>query len=271
MQLFSKLLLMAGILGGWVNTSAQVFSNDDLTITRFENNMWVVETSDKTTMYIIEGSEKALLIDTGTKCEKLDEVVRHITQKPLTVVITHAHSDHSGNIGFFGEIWLHPADTVLLPKSYKGVVSYMADGQIFDLGGTRLEVVHTPGHTPGSVVLLDRASGNCYSGDSFGSGQVWLQLRPFSPISTYVASCIKMEELMDQGIRKIYCGHYPHANKAFDKTYITDMRQLAEALEAGTAADPEPYPIKLNSMGSFNPMMVTRGEAKIVYEPGRLK
>src|SRR5665647_2004767 len=77
--------------------SALVFTNADLTISKLEDGLWVINTTDKASMYIIEGSQKAMLIDTGTKCEKLDEVVRHITNKPLYVVITHLHSDHASN------------------------------------------------------------------------------------------------------------------------------------------------------------------------------
>jgi len=264
----SKPLFLAAfiILASYLSASAQVFKNNDLEISKLEDHVWVVETTDKTTMYIIEGTEKAMLIDTGTKCEKLDEVVRKITQKPLYVVITHAHGDHDGNINYFKEIYLHPADTVLLGKSYKGKVNFVKDGEIFDLGGTKIEVAHMPAHTPGSIVLLDRKAGICFSGDAFGSGQVWLQLRPFAPMKTYISSCKKMERLMDEGITKIYCGHYPYVKKAYNKQYITEMRTLAEALVNGTAPKATPHPQKV-SIGCENPMMVTQGEATIVFDP----
>ena len=258
------------LLTGWLTASAQVFKNNDLTISKLEDHVWVVETTDKTTMYIIEGNDKAMLIDTGTKCEKLDEVVRTITKKPLYVVITHAHGDHDGNIGYFKEIYLHPADTILLGKSYKGIVHFVKDGEVFDLGGKKIEVSHMPAHTPGSIVLLDRQAGTCYSGDAFGSGQVWLQLRPYSPMKTYIESCKKMEMLMDNGITKVYCGHYPYVKKAYNKQYITEMRTLAEALVNGTAPEAKPHPQKV-SIGSDHPMMVTLGEATIVFDPEHIK
>lgn len=252
------------------NINAQVFQNKDLSISKLEDNMWVVETSDKTTMYLIEGTQKAMLIDVGTQCDNLDSIIGLITKKPLYVVITHAHHDHAGNIGYFKEIYLHAADTVLLTKSYKGKVNFVKDGDIFNLGGTRIEVSHMPAHTPGSIVLLDRKAGNCYSGDAFGSGQVWLQLRPFAPMQTYVNSCKKMEDLMDKGITKVYCGHYPYVKKAYDKSYVTAMRTLAEDLIKGTAPESKPHPAKI-PIACENPMMTTRGEVAIVYDPSRLK
>lgn len=266
----SFLILVVLAFSGWFASAQSVFKNNDLEISKLEEKVWVIETTDKTTMYLIEGTEKALLIDTGTKCEKLDEVVRKITQKPLDVVITHAHGDHAGNIRFFNEIYIHPADTVLLDKTYKGKVHFVNDGYIFNLGGKKIEVSYMPAHTPGSIVLLDRKAGSCYSGDAFGSGQVWLQLRPYAPMKTYIESCKKMEKLMDGGITKIYCGHYPYVKKAYTKQYITEMRALAEALVNGTAPKATPHPQKV-SIGSDNPMMVTLGEATIVFDSDHIK
>jgi hydroxyacylglutathione hydrolase len=267
----SNLLFLFLILFLWNSASAQsVFKNDDLEISQLEDHVWVIETTDKTTMYLIEGTKKAMLIDTGTKCEKLDEVIRKITQKPLYVVITHAHGDHDGNIQYFKEIYLHPADTVLMGKTYKGKINFVNEGYVFDLGGKKIKVSQMPAHTPGSIVLLDKNAGSCYSGDAFGSGQVWLQLRPFAPMSSYVNSCKKMEKLMDEGITKIYCGHYPYVKKAYNKQYITEMRTLAEALVNGTAPKATPHPQKV-SIGSEHPMMVTQGDATIVFDQEHIK
>ena len=263
-------LTLCCLLATFITSKAQVFKNKDLSITKLEKDMWVVETSDMTTMYIIEGTKKALLIDTGTKCDKLDSVVGLITKKPLFVVITHAHGDHAGNIHYFNQIYLHQADMSLLDPSYKGKVNFVKDGDIFDLGGKQIEVKHMPAHTPGSIVLIDKKAGNCYSGDAFGSNQVWLQLKPYSPMKTYIESCAKMEKLMDEGITKIYCGHYPYVKKAYDKQYITEMRTLAEKLVNGTAPKAEPHPQKV-SIGSANPMMVTLGGATIVFDPDHIK
>jgi glyoxylase-like metal-dependent hydrolase (beta-lactamase superfamily II) len=85
-------------------------------------------------------------------------------------------------------------------------------------------------------------------------------------MQTYINSCKKMEKLMDEGITKIYCGHYPYVKKAYNKQYITEMRQLAESIVEGTAPEAKPHPQKV-SIGSEHPMMVNLGEATIVYDP----
>ncbi len=268
MKKITFVVILTICFGFFFKTNGQVFQNEELTITKVENNMWVIETYDKTTMYLVEGTKKALLIDTGTKIAKLDSIINLITKKPLMVVITHAHHDHAGNIHFFKEIWMHPADTLLLREKYNGVKHFVKDGDIFDLGGTQIEVSHMPAHTPGSIVLLDRKAGICYSGDAFGSNDVWLQLKPLAPMQTYVNSCLKMEKIMDSGVTKIYCGHYPYVKKAFDKSYIVTMRNLAEGLINGTGPEPKPYAQKV---GCPNPMAVTSGEATIVFDPDYVK
>lgn len=272
MSKLSILLFLFLTPGLWLPALSQVFKNSELSVTKLEENMWVIETTDNTCMYIIEGTRKAMLIDTGTQCEKLDSIVRLITKKPLYVVITHLHGDHAGNMNQFGEIWFHEADTVLMNMGgpYNGKIHFVPDGYKFDLGERIIEVKHMPGHTPGSVVLLDKKAGNCFSGDAFGSGQVWLQLRPFSPMTTYISSCKKMEKLMEEGITKIYCGHYPYVKKPFDKSYIADMRELAGSLDNGTVTGAKPYPVKV-SIGGDNPMIVTKGQAGIVYDQEHIK
>lgn len=263
---FAVFALIASVV-----SAQQVFQNEELAITQLEPDMWVFETADNTTLYLVEGSEKALLIDTGTKISALDSIVRLITQKPLYVAVTHIHVDHAGNMNYFDDIYYHPADSSLLHRvpAYPGRVHYLAEGDVFDLGNKKIEVQLMPGHTPGSVILLDRETGNCYSGDAFGSGHVWLQLRPHVSMAVYAESCRRMERLMDDGITKIYCGHYPHVKRAFDKTYIRDMRQLAEQLSAGTAPEGKLYPYKV-SIGTQTPMSVTFGSATIVYDPDNI-
>ncbi|MCX7984446.1 MAG: MBL fold metallo-hydrolase [Bacteroidetes bacterium] len=238
-----------------------------VSITKLEHGFWVLEGSDYTTMYLIEGMKKALLIDTGRDIEGLDSLVHRITDKPLIVVLTHAHFDHAGNIGSFPAIWMHPADTVLLQREYRGTINFVNDGDKFDLGDVTIEVSHMPGHTPGSIVLLDKKNGRCFSGDAFGANHVWLQLKPHVPLQIYVQSCSKMEKLMDDGIQKLYCGHYIYAKRPYDKSYITAMRELAEALLNGTAPDAKPYPQKV---GCLTPMFVTHGPATIVFDPESL-
>jgi len=248
----------------------EVFKNSELTINKLEQGVWVVETSDFTTMYIVEGTQRALLIDTGTKCEALDEVVRKITSKPLDVVITHNHLDHAGNIRYFNEVFMHPLDTTVRMGeiTFHGKYRWLKDGDVFDLGGRKIEVVLTPGHTPGSIVLLDPAVNAVYSGDAIGSGQVWMQLKPHVPMKTYYETCVRLEKIMkEQDITKIYCGHYPYLKRALPMSYLIEMKDLAKRLSDGdtTGSVPQRMPFQ-SDIFCEKPASVTNGMATIVYD-----
>ena len=249
----------------------EVYKNADLTISKLKDKIWVVETADMTTMYIIEGEKNAMLIDTGTKCEDLDKVVSKITSKPLQVVLTHVHPDHAGNIGYFDEIYLHPADTVLLGSyNYKGKLNFIKEGYVFDLGGIKIDIFLMPGHTPGSIVLVDKQAGDCFSGDAFGSGKVWMQLEPHVPMITYFESCERMEKMMQAGIDKLWCGHYPYVKNYFGIDYIRKMKNLAKRLIDGdqNGATPAMMPPGMNFGGK--PMTLSDGNVAIVYNAEKI-
>jgi glyoxylase-like metal-dependent hydrolase (beta-lactamase superfamily II) len=262
-------LLLLAFVAVSIVSAQEVFKNNEVTISQLDKGVWVVETFDMTTMYIVEGKDKAMLIDTGTKCEGLDEIVRKITQKPLYVVLTHNHGDHSGNVNYFDEVYLHPLDTTVIAKPYKGKYHWMKEGDVFDLGGRKLEVFLMPGHTPGSIVLLDKTIHACYAGDAFGSGEVWMQLRPHVPMKTYHESCVRMEKIMrEQNISKLYVGHYPYLKKALDLQYLLDMKSLAKQLFEGDTSGSKPY--QYSSGRSLRPdekpASIKKGEAVIVYD-----
>jgi glyoxylase-like metal-dependent hydrolase (beta-lactamase superfamily II)/putative NADPH-quinone reductase len=249
------------------STLKEVFKNDDLTISLIDKGTWVVETADRTTMYILEGKKRAMLIDTGTKCEALDDVVRKITKKPFDVVLTHNHNDHAGNIHYFDEVYMHPGDSLIpLATPYNGKFIWLNNGDRFDLGERIVEVYHLPGHTPGSIVLVDRSINAAFTGDTFGSGLVWMQLRPHCPMTMYYESCIRMEKLMkDLNLTKLYVGHYPHVNRTLDMKYILGMKDLAKRLSEGDTAgaidQPTPYVLACDK-----PMALKNSETMIVFD-----
>ena len=204
----------------------EVFKNDDVVFHQIDDHTWVGSghLMASESLYLVEGSNKALLIDAGTKIKDLDKIVATITKKPVMLVATHVHPDHVGeSIDVFPELYINQADTVNIQQfmpNYKGTVKYLKDEQLIDLGGRTIEVVFTPAHTPGSTSFIDKAAGYGFSGDSFGSGNLLLT----GDFSTLLATCQKMSSIMEKyGIKILYPGHY------FGKNVETKQRVDDEA------------------------------------------
>jgi hydroxyacylglutathione hydrolase len=213
----------------------EVFKNDDIIFRQIDEHTWVGtgHMMSNESLYLVEGSDKAVLIDAGTKIKDLDKIIASITGKPVMLVATHVHPDHTGaSIDAFPEIYINPADTVNIPQmmpNYKGEVKFLKDGQMIDLGGRTLDVVFTPAHTPGSTTFIDKAAGYGFSGDSFGSGNLLLSL----DFSTLLATCRKMSSIMEKyGIKTLYPGHYFGMN-AETKQRVDDMATISSEALAG--------------------------------------
>lgn len=214
-----------------------VYEGPDVIIRRIDEHTWEGNghLMANETIYIIEGEEKTILLDAGTRIDGLRKIVSGITPKPITLIATHVHPDHTGSaIHDFEEIWINAADTPNVPifmADYKGKINYLEDGQVFDLGGRRIEVIFTPGHTPGSATFFEldgRKWG--YSGDAFGSGNLLLTTN----FSTLLATTTRIEAYMKRhGIEKMYPGHYMGSNPETLQR-ISDLKLMSVQMIEGS-------------------------------------
>lgn len=213
-----------------------VYEGQDIIIRQIDEHTWEGNGHlvANETVYIIEGEKSALLIDAGTRITDLDKIVASITSKPVTLVATHVHGDHTGSaINYFPEIWINAADMVNVEtnmKGYNGKINYLSDGQVFDLGGRYIEVVFTPGHTPGSTTFFDKEAHYGFSGDSFGSTNLLLT----SNFSTLLSTCTRIEKYMEKyGIEKLYPGHY-HGTNPETLRRVRDLARMSAEMLDGT-------------------------------------
>ncbi|MDO4547454.1 MAG: MBL fold metallo-hydrolase [Clostridia bacterium] len=143
--------------------------------------VWMVIDYDSDKIYLIEGANKALVVDTGMAAEGADlyAYVSTITDKPIELFVTHWHGDHIKCIDSFvaaqRPVYMHPIDIPLTvgntnhPDTVREEhFTPIQDGHLFDLEGVELETILLPGHTDGSIMLLDRKHGLLYSGDAIG-------------------------------------------------------------------------------------------------------
>lgn len=214
-------------------TEKTVFSNEDVEIHQIDEHTWhgnghlVYNES----IYLIEGETSAILIDAGTRLPGLRKIVEDIVKKPVSLVISHAHGDHIGAISEWDTVWINAADEAILPEgAYHGVKRYLTDGQIIDLGGRSIEVVFTPGHTPGSTTFLDREAHYGFSSDAFGSGNLLV----FTDLSTEIASCQRLARFLEKyEIKYLYPGHYWGDNLETPQR-VHDVAKICEGILDGS-------------------------------------
>lgn len=170
------------------------------------HGIWRI-TEEGVYMYLVEGDDRALLIDTGFGRGDLAGLVASLTALPVTVVNTHVHPDHEGGNGQFPRVHLHSAD-MYLSRFREGPCSLVqvGEGYIFHLGNRSLMVLENPGHTPGSISLWDAQAGILFSGDSLGANTHWLFLDESLPLRVFRDSLRQFRSMADV-IQAIYPAH----------------------------------------------------------------
>jgi glyoxylase-like metal-dependent hydrolase (beta-lactamase superfamily II) len=236
--------------------------------------------------FLVLGSERAALIDTGLAVGDLAACVRRITNLPVVVINTHYHHDHTGNNWRFEQIAIHRAGADPLargsdPTVTAGFISYigrvisaaetaapldqayfhlfegqsrprpfppgfdparyavrpstatllLGDGDRIELGRRRLRVVHTPGHTPDSICLLDSRSGVLFGGDTINTGPVYAQLDD-SDVPAFCRSCARLLE-MSTDVSLVAVAHF--GRTTIDRHFIQEHAAGFAAVLDGSA------------------------------------
>jgi len=242
------------------------FAAENYRIDDLGNGIWRIQAIQGTlsTVYVIEGKTEVLVIDACSGQEGLKEIVGNIAgSRVIKLALTHGHFDHSGGIKYFTDVYLHKADTGLLPKDVKMPYKYIDEGYVFDLGGRQVEVLSIPGHTPGSVAFYEKEGRFLFTGDGIGSTSVWAHISN-DPLTVYLASVKRLEGMKDR-ISEIYVGHHEQEKVKLTTQYITDMHMAAEGVLSGTIETTE-------YKNSFrNGRQAVYGSAVLIYNPDNLK
>jgi hydroxyacylglutathione hydrolase len=196
---------------------------------------------DSVCMYVLVGRDKALVVDTQTLTEfegkKIVDYVKDITNKPLVVVNTHPHGDHTAANAQFGEVYLSApgveeikagAARRNVPITY--TLKVVKEGDVFDLGDRQVEVIAIPAHSTGSIALLDRKAGYLFTGDEIDPGQV-VGMNP-EKIQLHHANMKKLYEKYYSRVNHIVPAHN---GAPVTKRYIKYFMDLDAKIIAGTA------------------------------------
>ncbi len=250
-------------------------------ITEIAPKTWCLSEFRLVNAFLLEGSEKAALIDTGCGIGHLAERVRELTDKPLIILLTHDHFDHTGGVFEFPDVpvYLHEADYCKMKETHEATFKVlktddynvmrkfyitsrgpircpnldqeelvslvptektpseftckpMKDGDIFDLGNRKLEVIHTPGHTDGEVSILDKKERILFTGDTANQGII-LARQPNNDKKLIKICNNTMKKLWDRE-NEYDCLGVGHDAVTMDKHIIKDYYDLTEGLLNGT-------------------------------------
>ena len=107
--------------------------------------------------FLIIGEQKALLVDSGVSGESALSIAKALTDKPVELICTHADRDHIAGNGEFCHFMMHPSEAANYYNMNNGTGTFIPveDNQILDLGRRKIRIILIPGHTPGSIALLD--------------------------------------------------------------------------------------------------------------------
>ena len=137
----------------------------DCEVIQINENSWRIEDSG-VRCFLLTGSEKALLIDSGRELHTARDIAESLTALPVSLLNTHADGDHIGSNGQFESFYMHPAEEAHYRRGGRGgTIIPVTEGDTLDLGGRELRIIDLPGHTPGSIAVLDVRNRVLISGD----------------------------------------------------------------------------------------------------------
>ena len=187
--------------------------------------------------HLIVGDERAILFDTGIGLLPIRPVVERITDRPVTVLNSHTHFDHVGGNAEFTSILAIDSDYTranmagfdhpriaadFVPEAFcadppPGIdldlihtrpwkaSRYIQDGEVLDLGGRRLEILHVPGHAPDATALLDSENGLLFTGDTFYAAALWLFV-PETNLDEYDRSITRLANI-EKDVKYLFGAH----------------------------------------------------------------
>ena len=187
-------------------------------------------------LWLVRGGRSSLLIDTGVGVAPLRPVVEALSGNPVICLLTHGHYDHIGGAHEFPDRRAHRLEAGILanpdPSStqWRGWLtrerfsraptavfdfdsysinpasptSLVDDGDRIDLGGRQVTIMHTPGHSPGLISILEAETGVLFTSDALYDGRMFFDLEG----SNRVHAARSIERLLATNAKSVHPGHF---------------------------------------------------------------
>jgi glyoxylase-like metal-dependent hydrolase (beta-lactamase superfamily II) len=211
--------------------------NDWFTIERIDEDTYSISEYchwEETHAYLLSGTEYSLIIDTGLGIMNIYEEVTKLTDKPVIAVATHIHWDHIGGHKYFPNFYVHRDEVNWLsgefPLSLEQIKGYviercelpasfniadyeffqgnatriLEDNDVIDIGGRSIQVLHTPGHSPGHMCFYEKSRGYLFTGDLVYKDTL-LAYYPSTDPEAYLASLEKISKLP---VKRVFPAHH---------------------------------------------------------------
>lgn len=187
--------------------------------------------------FLLAGREKALLVDTCMNVSGIRAKAEELTGLPVELINTHCDPDHTGANGEFERFYMHPAEEEKLRRfrGLSGELVPVQEGDTIDLGGRTVTVIDLPGHTPGSIGLLDHEARVLISGDTVQTGGI-VMLGPDRRIETLKAS---LEHLLANWSDRFDTVFPAHGEFPLPASILPELIESAAHVLAGDCV-PEP-------------------------------
>ena len=205
-------------------------------IIRIDENSWRIE-DGHVRFLLFCGAERAALIDTGMNRPDARQIAESLTDLPIILINTHADRDHiSGNCGF-DEFYMSPAEEEhYRSQGGKGKLNPIREGDVIDLGGRPLRIIDIPGHTQGSIAILDEKNRVLVSGDSVQDGNIFM-FGAHRDMDLYIAG-LEHLALYDGLYDEIYPMHGTFPVKPdLTRKLIAGAKEIMDGLATGTRVD----------------------------------
>lgn len=212
-------------------------------VRQLENDVYAITETASIHIYVILGSKEALVLDMGYGYGNLVEQIRQITDLPLRVIASHGHPDHALGAYQFSKIYIHPKDMAYLKETdtkqfRQQMLSYrlnkmpdlkgkideqqflngsldhvqmepIVEGDVIDIGKYQFDVIEIPGHSYGSIALLEKKQKWLFTGDTITSYNIWNNnLYPkYTPPLRILMDTYKKVDRMKGLYQKIFSAH----------------------------------------------------------------
>jgi glyoxylase-like metal-dependent hydrolase (beta-lactamase superfamily II) len=197
-----------------------------------DERTWRYE-DDFVRFFLLAGDERALLVDSGMRVRGVRELIAQVCRLPVSAFNTHCDRDHASCNDEFEEVLVSPSELVhaCAPHDSRRVVPVW-DGDILDLGNRELEAIALPGHTPGSMALLDWSSGMLFSGDPIQRDGRIFMFGPMRSLAAYILGLRRLEARLSDVTSIWPC----HATCPVAPETVRELIAGAERIERGEAS-----------------------------------